>query len=76
MKVKYVRVFTWNVFDRIKEGVEVNCLDRRTREVNIMNNVSVESLVRILKEAEKEENSDRYEFYYIEKVKEEKNEVS
>ena len=67
---KYVNVYWFYVTDALKEGKVIFCIDRGTHSVIEVGTLPVYSLVSILTNAEKDENRDRYEFYYIENVKE------
>lgn len=76
-KKNYVRVYSWNVIEALKENKEVFCVDRGIHEVLSISTLPTKSFVQMLVESEKEENYDRYEFYYIENVKESvKNDIS
>jgi hypothetical protein len=67
---KYVNVYPFQAIEKLKEGKEVFCIDRGIHEVHIVKTLPVQTLVSILKESDKEENYERYEFYYIENVNE------
>lgn len=57
----YKEVHRFLVFDEIKKGKTVYCLDRQMKDVITINNVSVANALRIIKEAEEEPQ--RFEFW-------------
>ena len=62
---KYVSIFWWNVLTEIKNGKKVFLIDKESADVTWIENISAGVFVRILKEVE-ENDTGRYEFYYIE----------
>ena len=57
----YKDVYRFLLFDEIKNGKTVYCLDRKMKDVVTINNVSVANALRIIKEAEEEPQ--RFEFW-------------
>ena len=62
----YVEVFSFQVFETIKEGKEVYCVDKELRELFLINTITTQMFSKILKESIKKENYNRFTFYYIE----------
>jgi hypothetical protein len=71
---KYVTIYSFQVIEKIKEGNDVYCVDKGTHTITHLNAELVDSLMTIIKSAEKVGNYERYEFYYIESVKGEEKE--
>jgi hypothetical protein len=67
---KYVTIYPFQVIEKIKEGNDVYCVDKGTHNITHLNAEIVDSLMTIIKAAEKVGNYERYEFYYIENAKE------
>jgi hypothetical protein len=63
---KYVKVYSFSVLDKIKEGEKVYCIDKEECTITLANLLSAEKLLDIIKDCEKDGIFDRYEFYYIE----------
>lgn len=61
----YKTVYPSWVIDEIEKGNEVYVLDRSTRAVECVNEMTLKRAVGII-EAAKESKSDRYEFWYAE----------
>lgn len=59
--MKYHSIFAHWAFDEIKEGKKVYALDRQTKTVAVVNEMTVDTATALLKSAS--ENSDRYEFW-------------
>lgn len=57
-----------------QEGNDVYCVDKGTHNITHLNAEIVDSVMTIIKAAEKVGNYERYEFYYIESVKGEEKE--
>ena len=57
----YKDVHKFLLFDEIKNGKTVYCLDRKSREVHTVNELTVNDMVAILKGAEEEPQ--RFEFW-------------
>lgn len=64
---KYESVYDFNVLDEIKSGETIFLLNRATNDVKWVNNMSVNSLVKVFKHDNKD---NRYEFYKEVKVNE------
>lgn len=64
---KYESVYDFNVLDEIKSGKTIFLLNRATNDVKWVNNMSVNSLVKVFKHDNKD---NRYEFYKEVKVNE------
>ena len=63
-----VRVYPFEVLDKIKEGETVNCIDKIRGVIKIANNLEMQDFVEIINH----DNSDnRYDFYYIKETDEE-----
>lgn len=58
--IKYESVCNSDVFDEIKNGESFFLLNRATNDVRWVNNMSVDSLVKVFKHDNKD---NRYEFY-------------
>ena len=57
----YKEVYKFSVFDEIEKGKTVYCLDRKSKEVYSVNELTVNDAVAILKGAEEEPQ--RFEFW-------------
>lgn len=64
---KYEAVCSSDVLDRIKSGETIFLLDRAANDVIWVNNMSVDSLVKVFKHDNKD---NRYEFYKKVKINE------
>lgn len=64
---KYEAVCSSDVLDRIKSGETIFLLDRAANDVIWVNNMSVDSLVKVFKHDNKD---NRYEFYKEVKINE------
>jgi hypothetical protein len=62
--MKYVSVAAYWVIDEIKDGKNVFAFDRQTRSVKLVNEMTVNDSLAMLRNAEKD--SGRYEFWYEE----------
>lgn len=58
--IKYESVCNSDAFDEIKSGESIFLLNRATNDVRWVNNMSVDSLVKVFKHDNKD---NRYEFY-------------
>lgn len=65
--IKYESVCNSDVFDEIKSGETIFLLDRATNDVRWVNDMSIDSLVKVFKHDNKD---NRYEFYKEVKVDE------
>lgn len=65
--IKYESVCNSDVLDEIKSGESVFLLNRATNDVKWVNNMTVDSLVKVFKHGNKD---NRYEFYKEVKVNE------
>ena len=63
--MEYKKVSAFWVFDEIEKGKEVFVLDRSTRAVESVNDMTVGRAVGLVEDA-KESKNDRYEFWYAE----------
>ena len=70
--MKFVSIYSFMVFDEIKNGKAVYALDRKLRRVVLVNNITIEELVAVIN-SDKEEST-RYEFWYEETEAKEENE--
>lgn len=64
---KYESVYDFNVLDEIKSGETIFLLDRAENDVGWVNDMSIDSLVKVFKHDNKD---NRYEFYKEVKVNE------
>lgn len=71
MKITYTKVYPCWVIDEIESGSEVFVLDKSTRSIATVNDMTVRTALAIIEDAGKCENG-RYEFWYV-KMEEEKN---
>jgi hypothetical protein len=62
----FIEVYSFQVFETIKEGKEVYCVDKELRELFLINTITTQMFSKILKESAKKENYNRFIFYYIE----------
>lgn len=60
---KYIKVYSFEVIKRIKEGKEVYMVDKRLNDVFCVNSLSVERMMNALQAIDE---ADRYDFWYIE----------
>lgn len=67
--MRYRSVSSYWVFDEIKSGKTIYVLDRKTLVVCSVNGLSVNELIEVMANAEKE--SSRYEFWYEEEEEKE-----
>lgn len=65
--IKYESVWNSDVFDEIKSGETIFLLDRAANDVRWVNDMSIDSLVKVFKHDNKD---NRYEFYKEVKVDE------
>lgn len=70
----YVTIYPFQVIEKIKEGNDVYCVDKALHTIKHLNAEIIDSVMAIIKAAEKVGNYERYEFYYIESVKGEEKE--
>ena len=54
--MKFKTIYSFGVFDEIKKGEKVYCLDKATRAVSIINDMTVETALNI-------DDSSRYEIW-------------
>lgn len=70
--MKYKKIYSHWVIDDIQDDKKVFCLDRKFLRVVLINDLTVDQMLAILKNALEE--SDRYEFWYEEPEEAEKTE--
>lgn len=68
--MEYKKVYEFEIFDEIKEGNTVYCLDKAAKEVFVVNEITVDDCVSIIK-AEKTEPDRFYIWKEVEKTEEE-----
>jgi hypothetical protein len=61
--MKYVKIFPFQVMDKVMEGKDVNMLDRLDCEVDNVCIMSVGTLAAVISA---KNEADRYEFWYVE----------
>lgn len=66
---KAIKIYDFEVLDKIKEGKEVYCIDRVSGTIKIVRTMKINEFAKI-KNHENDDN--RYEFYYIEETDKEK----
>ena len=66
--MKYTTVYPWMVIDEIRQGKKIFVLDRKLKSISIVNDASIEDVVRAIDSADTER--DRYEFWYEEEENE------
>ena len=59
---KAIKIYDFEVMDKIKEGKEVYCIDRFLTTIKIVRSMKINEFAKI-KNHENDDN--RYEFYYI-----------
>jgi hypothetical protein len=64
--MEYKKVYEFEIFDEIKKGNTVYCLDRAAREVFVVNEMTVDDLVGVIKA----ENTEPKRFECWEEVEE------
>jgi hypothetical protein len=62
---KYVKVFPFAVMNTVEDGKAVYMVDKRLNEVFCVNSMSVERIMTVLRD---KEDTERYDFWYIEVV--------
>lgn len=67
--MEYKTIYYFEVYGKIKEGKNVYCLDRESKVIEFLNELTVEDFVSIINNAEREENKSTYEFW-VEEAKE------
>jgi hypothetical protein len=60
--MKFRSIYPWQAIDDIAEGKKVNVLDKKTKTVFLVNELSVETALRMTESKE----SGRFEFWYAE----------
>jgi hypothetical protein len=63
--MKYVKIFPFQVMDKVMEGKDVNMLDRLDCEVDNVGIMSVGTLAEVINA---KDEADRYEFWYVEEA--------
>lgn len=67
---KYVNIYSFQVMEMLKQGEKIHCIDREQHEVFYVNTLPAQTLAQILVNDTKKEYDGRYEFYYVEEIKE------
>lgn len=62
--MKYESVYSFWLFDAIKQGKRVYALDKKLKKIVLVNDLTAEQLVAVMNSAEAEPT--RYEFWYEE----------
>lgn len=63
---KYVKIYSFQVMDKLCEGKEIYCIDRGLKCIDKVSMLPVRALANILIECDMKEYIDRFEFYYVE----------
>ena len=66
--MKYTEVYSYWLFDEVKNGKKVYALDRKLRKVVLVNELTADQLVAVMHSADEE--TTRYEFWTEEEEKE------
>lgn len=69
--MKYISIYSWEVFDRIEEGKTVHMLDKESVVVLDVNNMSVCNALKWISIAK--EDIGRFEFWYVEEQEDKEN---
>ena len=65
--VIYKSIYRWKVFENINDGKQVFMLDRQNQSVALINDMDVQSAVKIV---DGKDNENRYDFWICEEAEE------